>query len=146
MQAGTLPQPSEELGRRVWGLQGATSPFSNPGESVEWAVGCSVHQSSLKAAVRPSGQQGAAEAQTWRMQEGGRGPAPDRVEGDSPFVQNQNSRKEGLEASVPWPSPGRSPLPVGSTTTFSLLLPRPAEVTAATHSRYGCPRVRWAIR
>lgn len=43
------------------------------------------------------------------------------------------------------PAPGCSPLPAGSMVTFSLLFPRPAEVTAATHSRYCCPRFRWAI-
>lgn len=30
--------------------------------------------------------------------------------------------------------------------TFSLLFPLPAEVTAATHSKYCCPLFRWAIR
>lgn len=38
------------------------------------------------------------------------------------------------------------PFPAGSMVTFSLMLPRPAEVTAATQSMYCCPRCRWAMR
>lgn len=60
--------------------------------------------------------------------------------------ENHHSRRGLLAVSALNPAPGCLPLPAGSMVTFSLLLPRPAEVTAATHSRYCCPRFRWAIR
>lgn len=67
-----------------------------------------------------------------------------RWRGEGPYL----GRHRILEGSFCPPAPALSfsPLPAGSMVTFSLLLPRPAEVTAATHSRYCCPRFRWAIR
>lgn len=99
-----------------------------------------------------SGSQGAAEAQSWWVQEGGKRSASSlqsghRQGGGRLLVLGRTIILEGAF----WlflpstPAPGCLPLPAGSMVTFSLLLPRPAEVTAATHSRYCCPRFRWAI-
>lgn len=55
--------------------------------------------------------------------------------------ENHHSRRGLLAVSALNPR-ASSPLPAGSMVTFSLLLPRPAEVTAATHSRYSCPQFK----
>ena len=138
------------------------TPPQSPLEELSWAgvgswgPGCITPSAPgwrccLEPVVRLSGSQGAAEARSWCVQEGGgRPPSPysqvtDRVEGGHPLPgENQNSRPGRLLP--PAAVPGCSPLPAGSMVTFSLPLPRPAEVTAATHSRYCCPRFRWAIR
>lgn len=70
-----------------------------------------------------------------------------RQRGESPYWGEPEFWKGASRSFCPSaPAPRFSPLPAGSMVTFSLLFPLPAEVTAATHSRYCCPRFRWAMR
>lgn len=164
-QGTPIPQPPpEELctgtEAPLWAGGGANSPFFQPRSRVRRG-GMRVHH-----ALRPEGSGAASSLLCGCLgvrgqqrpslggcrREAGGWPAlcsqgTDRVEGRHPlFPYSGRTRILAGGFRQAACAPGCSPLPAGSMVTFSLLLPRPAEVTAATHSRYCCPRFRWAIR